>query len=158
MKKLIVALLTGLIMSLQLPCFASDGTDLDKEIAISESMITGLTAGTVKFSQVSGEFSDELKGKLDEKKYIELQGNIKNTFGSIQGHRFVSFTRFDQADRLQFICAFDKEKMVSIISIFDKKGKLLEVAFMPVKEQKPEENKQTQEKKEDKPAEQKPAN
>lgn len=161
MKKIIVLLASIFIMSLGTVCSASDGTDLDKEIGISEKIITGLTAGTVEFSNVSGDFSEDLKKNLDEKKYAELQKNIKNNFGSMKEHKFVGFTRFDKADRVQYISVFEKDNsIVSIIAVFDKNLKLIEVMFAPMqnKDQKPADGQQSADADKNKAAEQKPAN
>ena len=63
-----------------------------------------------------------------------MQKQVKQKMGTMKEAKFFAYQRFDQADRLTYIASFSKEKMVSIVFVFDKQSKLLDFAFTPVQQ------------------------
>ena len=86
------------------------------------------------FAQVSAGFNANLKKAVDEKAFTSLQKQVKQRFGTMKEAKLYSFQRFDQADRVTFIVSFTKEKVVSMVFVFDKQNKLADFAFTPVQQ------------------------
>lgn len=50
--------------------------------------------------------------------------------------KFYSFQRFDQTDRVTYIAAFSKRKLVAINLSFNKDNKMVDFALSPVEQNK----------------------
>lgn len=72
--------------------------------------------------------------EIDKAKLNTLSGDIASRLGQLKERRFVSWTRFDQADQMIYLMTFEKEPAVRCALLFDKKGQLQNFALTPLKE------------------------
>ncbi len=114
---------------------ANDHKDLAKQQQAVERMLDVFDGEPVPaYAQVSAGFSANMKKAVNEKTFAELQKQVRVKFGTMKEAKFFTYQRFDQADRVTYIASFSKEKMVSMIFVFDKQNKLLDFAFTPVQQ------------------------
>ncbi len=136
MKKLLLVLTMLFTLAFSSMAMAADGGDLNKEQKVADQMINAIKANSVvTYAQVSGSLHADLAKEFNEKSYTALQRTVKERFGNYTESKFVSFTRFDQADRLVYLASFSREKVVICQFDFDKSGKLLNFAFAPQQQQ-----------------------
>ena len=81
-------------------------------------------------------YYNDKKEKFDEKTYVTLQKQVKDKFGRMKEVKFYSFQRFDQTDRVTYIAAFSKRKLVAINLSFNKDNKMVDFALSPVEQNK----------------------
>ena len=136
MKKLIVMLMVSCLMMICSVGFAADDHKaLGKQMQVAEKMMDAFDGEPMPlFAQVSAGFNANLKKAVDEKAFTELQKKVKQKLGTLKEAKLYSFQRFDQADRVTYIASFSKEKMVSMVFVFDKQNKLADFAFTPVQQ------------------------
>lgn len=134
MKKLALALATVATLAVSSVCAAAgDGTILNKEQKFAEGMTAALTTEEGTYTQAAAGFNADLKGKLAAAQFDQMKKAVKNQFGSLKESRFVSFTRFKDGDRVQYVGTFTKEPQVSLTYLFDATGKIFNFAFSPIK-------------------------
>ena len=134
MKKLMLVLTMLLAFALSSVAFAADGGDLNKEQKSAEKMISAFNSTTpVEYTVIAPTWSDELNKNIGEKGYAEIKKQVKAQFGELKETKFYSFERFDQGDRVTYIAAFSKEKVVIMVFMFAKDGKLQNFNFAPYK-------------------------
>ncbi len=112
---------------------AGDGTILNKEQKAAEAMTTALTTEEGTLAMASVGFNAELKGKLKQEQFDSLKKAVKERFGSLKEARFVTFTRFKDGDRVDYVGNFVKEPQVQVTYLFDATGKIFNFLFTPVK-------------------------
>ena len=136
MKKLIVMLMVSCLMMICSVGFAADDHKaLGKQMQVAEKMMDAFDGEPMPlFAQVSAGFNANLKKAVDEKAFTELQKKVKQKLGTLKEAKLYSFQRFDQADRVTYIASFSKEKMVSMVFVFDKQNKLADFVFAPVQQ------------------------
>lgn len=136
MKKLLMMLIVScLMMVCSVGLAANDHKDLAKQQQVAEKFMDVFDAEPVPmYAQVSAGFSVNLKKAVTEKAFTELQKQVKQKMGTMKEAKMFAFQRFDQADRLTYIASFSKEKMVSMVFVFDKQSKLVDFAFTPIKQ------------------------
>ena len=136
MKKLLMMLIVScLMMVCSVGLAANDYKDLAKQQQVAEKFMDMFDVEPAPmYAQVSVGFSANLKKAVTEKAFVELQKQVKQKMGTMKEAKFFAYQRFDQADRLTYIASFSKEKMVSIVFVFDKQSKLLDFAFTPVQQ------------------------
>ena len=114
---------------------ANDHKDLAKQQQVAEKFMDVFDIEPAPmYVQVSAGFSANLKKAVTEKAFTDLQKQVKQKMGTMKEAKLFAFQRFDQADRLTYIASFSKEKMVSVVFVFDKQSKLLDFAFTPVQQ------------------------
>ena len=114
---------------------ADDHKALGKQQQVAERVMDAFDGEPMPlFAQVSAGFNANLKKAVDEKAFTSLQKQVKQRFGTMKEAKLYSFQRFDQADRVTFIASFTKEKVVSVVFVFDKQNKLADFAFTPVQQ------------------------
>ncbi len=134
MKKLVLVLSMLMAFAFSSIGFAADGGDLNKEQRVAEKLLTTLSSDTATtYAALAPSFSDSLAKSLPEAKYGKIQKQSTDQLGSLKENKFVSFERFDQADRVTYIAAFSKEKVVIAQFVFSKDGKLENFALSPYK-------------------------
>lgn len=134
MKKLMLVLTMLLAFALSSVAFAADGGDLNKEQKSAEKMMNAFnSAAPVEYAVIAPTWSDELNKNIGEKGYAEIKKQVKAQFGELKETKFYSFERFDQGDRVTYIAAFSKEKVVIMAFMFAKDGKLQNFNFAPYK-------------------------
>ena len=136
MKKLLMMLIVScLMMVCSVGLAANDHKDLAKQQQVAEKFMDVFDVEPAPmYAQVSAGFSANLKKAVTEKAFVELQKQVKQKMGTMKEAKLFAFQRFDQADRLTYIASFSKEKMVSVVFVFDKQSKLLDFAFTPVQQ------------------------
>lgn len=133
MKKILFILTLIMTMTFSGLCFASDGSDLNKEQKVIETFMEVFTKDKApEYVVVSKDFADSLKTNVNEKAYKDLSKQIKEQYGNVKEVKFYNFQRFDQGDRVTYIANFDKEQIVAIIFTFDKNKKMTNYIFAPV--------------------------
>lgn len=134
MKK-IIALLT-LVMTLAFAgvCLAGEnGNALNKAERSVDKLVESFDASkAVAYSAVAKGFNSTLQQKVSAEALPALQKQVTDKFGRLQEMKMVSFERFDQGDRATYLAAFSKEKVVRMIFVFDKDGKMADFALLPV--------------------------
>ena len=114
---------------------ANDHKDLAKQQQVAEKIMDVFDGEPVPmYAQVTAGFSENLKKAVTEKAFTELQKQVRTKLGTMKEAKFFTYQRFDQADRVTYIASFSKEKMVSMIFVFDKQNKMLDFAFTPVQQ------------------------
>ena len=137
MKKLLMMLVVScLMMVCSVGLAANDHKDLAKQQQVAEKFMDVFDGEPVPmYTQVSAGFSANLKKAVTEKACADLQKQVRTKLGTMKEAKMFAFQRFDQADRMTYIASFSKEKMVSVVFVFDKQSKLLDFAFTPVQQQ-----------------------
>ena len=136
MKKIVIMMIVSCLMMLCSVGFAADDHKaLAKQQQVAEKMLDAFDGEPIPlFAQVSAGFNANLKKAVDEKAFTELQKQVKQKFGTMKEAKFFTYQRFDQADRVTYIGSFSKEKMVSMVFVFDKQNKFADFAFAPVQQ------------------------
>lgn len=136
MKKLFVMIMVSCLMMLCSVGFAADDHKaLGKQQQVAERVMDAFDGEPMPlFAQVSAGFNANLKKAVDEKAFTSLQKQVKQKFGTMKEAKFFTYQRFDQVDRVTFIASFTKEKVVSMVFVFDKQNKLADFVFTPVQQ------------------------
>lgn len=136
MKKLLIMMMVSCLMMLCSVGFAADDHKaLGKQQQVAERIMDAFDGEPVPlYAQVSAGFSANMKKAVTEEAFTSLQKQVKQRFGTMKEAKLYSFQRFDQADRVTFIASFTKEKVVSMVFVFDKQNKLADFAFTPVQQ------------------------
>ena len=130
MKKLLVLLTMLFTLASATVCFASDGSDLNKQQKAATTFIDAFDGEPVPaYTAVSPLLSAKLNETFGEKGYDALLNAVKEKIGNLKEAKFFTFQRFDQADRVIYLASFSKEKSVVMIFQFDKQNKLTDFAF-----------------------------
>ena len=126
---------TSLMMVCSVGLAANEHKDLQKQQQVVERMLDVFDGEPVPaYAQVSAGFSANLKKAVTEKAFTELQKQVRTKFGTMKEAKLFAYQRFDQADRVTYIGSFSKEKLVSMVFVFDKQNKMLDFAFTPVQQ------------------------
>ncbi len=136
MKKVIMILTAIFTIAFAGICMAADGADLNKQQAAAETFIKAFSQTVPSYNDFTKGFDAQLKKKFNENTYTVLQNQVKDKFGRMKEAKFYSFQRFDQIDRVTYIAAFSKEKLVSINLAFNKDNKMIDFALSPVEQNK----------------------
>lgn len=133
MKKILFTVTLIMMMAFSGLCFASDGSDLNKEQKTAEVFIEAFQKNPApEYTAFSKDFSDTLKSEMSERAYRKLQEEVKTKFGTIKDVKFYTFQRFDQGDKVTYIASFDKEQLVAMIFEFNKDNKLTGYTLSPL--------------------------
>lgn len=136
MKKILFTLTLIMMMAFSGLCFASDGSDLNKEQKIAENFMGVFTKEQAsEYAIVSKDFSDNLKKSVSERTYKKLPAEIKEKFGNVKNIDFRTFEKLGQEDRVTYIASFDKQPVAAIVFIFDQDQKLVNYIFAPIEQQ-----------------------
>lgn len=136
MKKILFTLTLIMMMAFSGLCFASDGSDLNKEQKIAENFMGVFTKEQApEYAIVSKDFSDNLKKSVSERTYKKLPAEIKEKFGNVKNVDFRTFEKLGQEDRVTYIASFDKQPVAAIVFIFDQDQKLANYIFAPIEQQ-----------------------
>lgn len=134
MKKVLTAMALAGAMSLSAICSAAgEGAILTKEQKAAEAFTAALTGTEVTYATASAGLAPELKAKINEAAFKELQGKIKAQLGNAKEVNFRAFEHFQDGDRVVYIGSFSKEKVVAVNYIFNPQNKIVNFAFSPVK-------------------------
>ncbi len=136
MKKLVITLAAIFTMAFAGICMAADGTDLNKQQKTAETFVKVFSQTVPSYKDFTKGFDTQFKEKFDEKTYVTLQKQVKDKFGRMKEAKFYSFQRFDQTDRVTYIAAFSKRKLVAINLSFNKDNKMVDFALSPVEQNK----------------------
>lgn len=140
MKKMLL-LLVALLTAANL-CFAADGGALNKAQKTADTMLAVFDGNALPaYGNLASVMAPQLKEKFGEKEYEALKKQVKEKFGRMTEAKFVAFERFDKADRLTYLGAYTKEKVVTMVFGFDKNGKLMDFTLAPHKEPAKQEKK-----------------
>lgn len=136
MKKILFTLTLIMMMAFSGLCFASDGSNLNKEQKIAENFMGVFTKEQApEYAIVSKDFSDNLKKSVSERTYKKLPAEIKEKFGNVKNVDFRTFEKLGQEDRVTYIASFDKQPVAAIVFIFDQDQKLANYIFAPIEQQ-----------------------
>lgn len=136
MKKILFTLTLIMMMAFSGLCFASDGSNLNKEQKIAENFMGVFTKEQApEYAIVSKDFSDNLKKSVSERTYKKLPAEIKEKFGNVKNVDFRTFEKLGQEDRVTYIASFDKQPVAAIVFIFDQDQKLVNYIFAPIEQQ-----------------------
>ena len=136
MKKIVIMMIVScLVMLCSVGFAANESKDLAKQQAVAERFLDVFDAEPAPlFAQVSAGFNPKMKEAITEKAFTDLQKQVKQKLGTMKEAKFYAYQRFDQADRVTYIGSFTKEKMVSIVFVFDRQNKMADFAFTPVQQ------------------------
>ena len=136
MKKIVIMMIVSCLMMLCSVGFAAnESKDLAKQQAVAERFLDVFDAEPAPlFAQVSAGFNPKMKEAITEKAFTDLQKQVKQKLGTMKEAKFYAYQRFDQADRVTYIGSFTKEKMVSIVFVFDRQNKMADFAFTPIQQ------------------------
>lgn len=126
MKKLILMLTTVFTLAFSSMCMAADGGALNKAQNNAEKFISAFTSSSAKYTDVVSGFGADLKSKITDKAFVELQKQVKTQFGSVKSNKFFSYERYDQFDKVTYVSSCTKEKIVAFIIACDKKGNVID--------------------------------
>ena len=136
MKKLVIMMIVSCLMMLCSVGFAAgESKDLAKQQVVVERFLDVFDAEPAPlFAQVSAGFNPKMQEAITEKAFTDLQKQVKQKLGTMKEAKFYAYQRFDQADRVTYIGSFTKEKMVSIVFVFDRQNKMADFAFTPIQQ------------------------
>ena len=136
MKKIVIMMIVSCLMMLCSVGFAAgESKDLAKQQVVVEKFLDVFDAEPAPlFAQVSAGFNPKMKEAITEKAFTDLQKQVKQKLGTMKEAKFYAYQRFDQADRVTYIGSFTKEKMVSIVFVFDRQNKMADFAFTPIQQ------------------------
>lgn len=134
MKRLLFVL--TIVMSMMMSvCFASDGSDLDKEQDAAQGLISVFENKNIpSYAVATKDFADSLKASMDETAYANLPKEVQEKMGNLQDIRFYNYQRYDQGDRLTYIASFDKNPTAVIVFLFDKQQKMVNFVVSPLQQ------------------------
>ncbi|MCQ2359148.1 MAG: DUF3887 domain-containing protein [Phascolarctobacterium sp.] len=137
MKKVLTAMALAGAMSLSAICSAAgEGALLTKEQKAAEAFTAAATGkAEATYATASAGLTADLKAKVDEKAFGELQKQIKEKLGAAKEINFRAFEHFKDGDRVVYLGSFAKEQNVVITYLFDSTAKIANFAFTPVKPQ-----------------------
>lgn len=113
MKKIIMTFVAMLMLAICSICNASPGKVLDAEIGVVEKFLTAK-----EFKVLEPMCTPDFKKEFTAKDYE----NFKKTFGNSTKNKFLELTKFDDADILKFIAAFEKQPDVVYLFSFEVKN------------------------------------
>ena len=135
MKKIVFTLTLIMMMAFGGLCFASNGSDLNKEEKIAENFMEIFTKEQApEYAIVSKDFSENLKKNVSERTYKKLPAEIKEKFGEVKTVNFRAFEKLGQEDRITYIATFDKQPTAVIVFVFDNDKKLSNYVFAPLEQ------------------------
>lgn len=137
MKKFLMALaMTGCMAMASVCAAAGEGAALTKEQKVAETLFAGLNGNaTITYAQATAGMDPELKTKVTEKAYTDLQKSVKEKLGNMKEVTFRSYEHFNDGDRVVYLGKYVKEETVAMVFVFNPAGKLVNFALNPVKAQ-----------------------
>ena len=133
MKKLAL-ILTALCLWL-VPAGAL-AAEADAKTFVTEDAAATAWINAMFVKQDAGEaydlMSETAKKAIAKDQVGDLYQTIRKDFGNLEGTRFVSWTRFDQADQLIYIMRFQKQELVRCELLFTKEGGLENFGLTPI--------------------------
>lgn len=132
MKKMFVMLVAMLTMAICSVCSATPGKVLDAE----DAMVAKLFAAK-DYKAVEAFFTPEFKKDFDAKSF----DNFKNSLGALTKSRMLSLEKFDEADQVVYLTAFEKMPDLVYAFIFEVKNEKPLIAgmqFRPLKAEQPQ--------------------
>lgn len=138
MKKIVLVLTILTMMVFSNICLAADGEALNKEQQVAENFITNVTSDKSSLDNISADLDDNLKAKFDATAFDTFKNDIKTKLGDLKEHRFYSFERYEQQDKITYAASFKKEDVVAMVFLFNKDGKIAEFGFIPMKKEAPQ--------------------
>ncbi len=133
MKKIIALITLILILAFAGVCLAGEnGSALNKAERSVDRLVDALDTGkNITYAEVAKGFTPALQQKVPAVGLTALQKQVAEKFGRLQEIKMFSFERFDQGDRAVFLAGFSREKVVRMVFVFDKEGRMNDFAFAP---------------------------
>lgn len=113
-------------------CMASNGKALDRAQDSAERFVAAFAVNQAPYSETVLGFSRDLKSKISAEAYVELQKQVTERFGSVKESKFYSYQCYEDSDRLTYLTACTKERIVGFVITCDKKGKIIDFSINPV--------------------------
>lgn len=136
MKKYIVVLCMACLLAFSASALAAtpDAAALSGE---QETAVKWVDAMLVKQDSAAAIklMGPEAQKNIPADKLAKMLSELSQKYGKYQESRFVSWTRFDQADQLIYLMRFEKEKFVRCELLYDKKGQLESFSLVALKEE-----------------------
>lgn len=125
MKKFLITLFLTLAISAS--CFAEGAAGrFNAEEKAADALIAALTGNSVTYSAVSKNFSQGLKGKLNEQNFNATKDAIKKQVGAIKNINFVILNKqydvqkgYSGVDELVYFGTITKDKFARIFVSFE---------------------------------------
>ncbi|MDO4178523.1 MAG: DUF3887 domain-containing protein [Phascolarctobacterium sp.] len=134
MKKILTAMALAGAMSFSAICSAAgEGSILTKDQRAAEAFTAAVTGTEVTFASAASNLAPELKDKITEANFKDIQSKIKAQLGDAKEINFRAFEHFNDGDRVVYVGSFSKEKVVAITYLFNPQNKIINFAFAPVK-------------------------
>lgn len=121
MKKIIFTLATIMMLAVCSVCSATPGKVLDAEDAMVAKMFAAKD-----YKSVETMFTPEFKQDFDAKSF----DNFKSTLGTLTKSKLVSINKYDEADEVIYITAFEKMPNLLYAFIFEVKNEKPLIAGM----------------------------
>ena len=135
MKKYIAALCMACLLAFSANALAAtpDATALsgEQEIAVKwmdAMLVKQDSAAVIKLLE------PERQKKISQDDLAKNLSQLSQKYGKYQESRFISWTRFDQADQMIYLMHFEKEQLVRCELLFNKKGQLEGFSLAALKE------------------------
>ncbi|SFT72844.1 Protein of unknown function [Selenomonas sp. GACV-9] len=142
MKKYIVVLCMACLLAFSASALAAtpDAAALSGE---QETAVKWVDAMLVKQDAAAGIklMGPQAQKNIQADKLGKSLSELNQKFGKYQESKFISWTRFDQADQMIYLMRFEKEQLVRCELIFDKKGQLENFSLAALKENTKEQKK-----------------
>ena len=137
MKKIVVFVVMLVSLMMASVCLAGEnGSALNKIERTTDKMIAVFLPGSATtYAEVAKGFTPELKEKLTVEAFDNIKKEVSSKFGTIKETKMVSFERFDAGERVVYLAGFTKEKVVSLMFLFNKSGAMTNFALSPVQVQ-----------------------
>ena len=121
MKKIILTLATMMMLAVCTVCNASPGKVLDAEDAMVAKMFAAKD-----YKSVEAMFTPEFKQDFDAKSF----DNFKSTLGALTKSKMLTVNKYDEADEVIYITAFEKMPNLVYAFIFEVKNEKPLIAGM----------------------------
>lgn len=113
MKKIILTLATMMMLAVSSVCSATPGKVLD-----AEDVIVAKLFAAKDYKSVEALFSEDFKKDFNAASF----DNFKKSFGAFEKSKLLSINKYDEADEVVYITAFEKMPNVLYAFIFEVKN------------------------------------
>lgn len=118
MKKFLIMLLMGIMLTMGTVCFAStDGRDIDAQQKIVDIFISGKSYASVK-----PYMAPEMIKNFNEKQYTDMFTSMGKELGKLQDKDMVVFQKIKDGDILSYIAKYEHANVMQLIAVFKNDG------------------------------------
>lgn len=109
------------------------GAILNKEQDAAERLLEAFAGEAADaYRSLEAHLAEKLRLKFTEKEYRAYRDQVAARFGLLAEAKFSAFEKFDNGDKVSYLAAFTKEKVVLVSVSFSKAGKITRFLMTPL--------------------------